>query len=582
MSEVLSEVCSESMIDSAKIVEFFNEEQNTLLNIEPALVAPEAILVNESKTEAEPVILSDDSIIETPKDPNKFRYWEYNAYGGKLDVSTYTVINGLTEEGCAKIYPTKDDLSSTFVKTEKKEVIEMSPELMQDMVNSYAYAQPKNYDITVMIKNKGEDFYHPDSESVEIKDVLKAIANTSGTLFSKTSLANLRPVTLPLIKDTKDKCSIFYQNKLVEITKDGIESKPYDESDGHIWRKWKLKRDIDLSVTSEGSEFETFIFNVCNNDGNRIKALKTAIGYLIHRYRDPSNNKAIILCDESLTGKADGRTGKSLLSEALSYIRSVSTIDGKRFDPTKQFAFQEVKIESTIVAMDDVQPDIDFEFFYHAITNGLTVEGKNKPAFKFPQELNPKMIFTTNYSIKGSGGSAEDRRAIYEFYPHYSISHKPVHEFGHLFFSEWDKAEWQKFDSFMFKCVQAYLHFGLIQPRLINYEEKKLIAATSIDFNDWAKEYFKEGYQSENSPMVMFKAVPKHLLAKDFIEFCHDESYNRDPQFTKKFNRWLKNYADHRGWEVIETNQKTGRSIRFEANKGEDTMDAMIASLRLR
>ena len=44
------------------------------------------------------------------------------------------------------------------------------------------------------------------------------------------------------------------------------------------------------------------------------------------------------------------------------------------------------------------------------VTEGLTLEKKNKDAIKIPFSKSPKVAITTNYAIKGKGSSFERRK----------------------------------------------------------------------------------------------------------------------------------------------------------------------------
>jgi hypothetical protein len=138
-------------------------------------------------------------------------------------------------------------------------------------------------------------------------------------------------------------------------------------------------------------------------------------------------------------------------------------VDGKNFKVDKNFAFQRVDLDTKILAIEDTRRNVDFEGFYSIITEGITVEKKNKDELFIPFKDSPKVVFTTNYTIPNSGNHAKRRQKVFEFAPYFGPQHSPEDEFGHKFFDDWDADEWNRFFNFMFTCVQVYLEFGVLE-----------------------------------------------------------------------------------------------------------------------
>jgi hypothetical protein len=181
-------------------------------------------------------------------------------------------------------------------------------------------------------------------------------------------------------------------------------------------------------------------------------------------------------------GEANGGTGKSLVGEAISRIRQVIKIDGKNFKFDK-FAFQQISMDTDIVQYDDVRRDFEFEALYSGITTGINVEKKGETPYTIPFESSPKFEINTNYVVKGTGGNTEERRKfVIEFSDHYGPEMKPNDEFGHRFFHDWDKEEWNRFDNFMVFCIQTFLINGLIPYKHRTLKLREFIGRTSEDF----------------------------------------------------------------------------------------------------
>ena len=190
-----------------------------------------------------------------------------------------------------------------------------------------------------------------------------------------------------------------------------------------MWKHRKQNREFSITeIKSRKSEYERFIENVCAKDSKRIHALRTAIGYILHRHREESKAKAVILVDEKLTDslEPEGRTGKSIFGKSLNHLRIVEILDGKTFDSKNRFNYQNVAIDCDIIMVDDAREKFPFETLFHDITAGIEIERKNMPAIRIPFEESPRFLITTNHGILGNSGSYRDRMVEYEFAPYYS------------------------------------------------------------------------------------------------------------------------------------------------------------------
>ena len=100
-------------------------------------------------------------------------------------------------------------------------------------------------------------------------------------------------------------------------------------------------------------------------------------------------------------------------------------IDGKAFNFEKSFPYQTVSTDTQLLCFDDVKKHFDFERLFSVVTEGLTLEKKNKDAIKIPFSKSPKIAITTNYAIKGKGSSFERRKWELEFKQFYTKDFTP-------------------------------------------------------------------------------------------------------------------------------------------------------------
>ena len=141
-----------------------------------------------------------------------------------------------------------------------------------------------------------------------------------------------------------------------------------------------------------------------------------------------ANNKAVILNDETISENPNGGSGKGIFWNALSKVKRLSDINGKSFSFEKSFPYQTVSADTQILVFDDVQKNFKFENLFSVITEGITLEKKNKDAIKIPVSKSPKIVVTTNYTLGGIGGSFERRKWELEFSSYFSSKHTQLNE----------------------------------------------------------------------------------------------------------------------------------------------------------
>jgi hypothetical protein len=298
----------------------------------------------------------------------------------------------------------------------------------------------------------------------------------SGNLkfFKREFLSMVKTQDIKTLKDTKDSCYLFYKNCIVKVTEKGNEILSYGDIDVGVWKDQVINRDYHPTDHHQ-SEYRKFIWLISGQDVNKYNSFKTVIGYLLHSYKNNSNNKAIIFNDEVISDNPNGRSGKGLFWNALKKIKKVQSLDGKTFDFNKSFPYQSVSTDCQILVFDDVKKNFNFENLFSVITEGISIEYKGKDSIKLDVTESPKIIITTNYTIKGDSASFNARKYEVEMSQYFSDKYTPMMEFGHELFNDWDQDEWARFDNYMIQCIQIYLKNGLIDMPTINLEFRKVM-----------------------------------------------------------------------------------------------------------
>jgi len=444
----------------------------------------------------------------------------------KLHVSLNGLFAILEDAGFAKRY--RPDGTYSLIRVKENILSVVKPAQIKDHVIDLVEALPET--ITV--------------QGFKLtKETLKEVfLSQHHILFGENTLSPLKNNSSELLTDTPTEMFFPYLNTVVKVTRSGVEMLPYSELKNLcIWDSHIIQRTFEISDSK--AMFEDFVINVCGGDLERIRAMRAAFGYAMHRFYISSNTRAIVLYDEQITdaASANGGTGKSLAAVALSKMRETETIDGKKFDANERFSLQRVNESTEIVFFDDILPDFQFERFNSILSNGWETEAKNKTALRIELEHSPKMIIASNSIMKTQDGNTASRRQyILEFGDYYSkmiatVPEPIVHVHGCRFFSEWSDDEWCRFDNYMVNSCIDYLANGLPLQKTKNVEYNRLLQNTSEDFVNWVTE------------KNFLESVPGHQndyhFNQHFIEY-KSLYYGESSQWSSAtFGKWLKLYA---------------------------------------
>lgn len=453
-------------------------------------------------------------------------FWTYDQNNSiKLQPNRYKEY--LEQAGFCKLFPNGAD-NFVFVNVKENLIEDTNSTMIKDFVLNNLY--------------KGDYSIRP----------YNMMANNT-KFFKDDYLSLLKSGTIEFKEDKIDICYLYYKNYCIEIKADSINFIDYIDLDGYIWKKHIIDRDY-IEANINDSIFAKFVWLISGKDETKFNSIRSVIGYLLHSHKTSANNKAIIFNDEVISENPNGGSGKGIICNAISHMKRTAFIDGKQFDFGKSFAYQTVSADTQVLVFDDVKKNFGFENLFSLITEGITLEKKNKDAIKIPISKSPKVVITTNYTIGGVGGSFERRKFEIELSSYFGSHHTPLDEFGHMFFDEWSDMEWAKFDNFMISCVQLYLQKGLVRHQFNNLEVRKFIKETSFEFNEWVND------NNIELDIVLYK----NELFNNFIE-----EYQDFKKFLtqKKFTSWLDNYAKFNKLEKLAGKTNNQRWIKFSKTK---------------
>lgn len=98
---------------------------------------------------------------------------------------------------------------------------------------------------------------------------------------------------------TKHTAFFFFKNGILKVTADNLDIVNYEDYEGFVHESQIIQHDIDLNE-DQPPKFDDFLMKITGQNPERYRSLTSAIGYLLHSYKDPSITKAVILVDETL------------------------------------------------------------------------------------------------------------------------------------------------------------------------------------------------------------------------------------------------------------------------------------------
>jgi hypothetical protein len=474
-----------------------------------------------------------DSVIEKVEDEQSGNVFWSVSDKGVVKVDHVGMKAFLEENGFFKFYP---EGSNTFIFVRA----------IDNLVHHVTEDQIKDFALRYLMENADRLVYNFFAEKTKA--------------FKEDFLSFLESIDINFIDDTKSDAYLYYRNVAVKVTAGGIHLMDYIDLGGYVWRDQVIDRNFTI-CDDNACDYKTFISNISGKDPGRISSMESTIGSLLHSYKDPGFSPATILNDEVISDNPEGGTGKGLFVKAISHMKKVAVIDGKAFDFGKSFAYQTVSADTQVICFDDVRKHFDFERLFSVITEGITLEKKNKDAIKIPFSKSPKVVITTNYAIKGVGNSFERRKWELELHPHYHTNFTPEKDFGRLMFTDWSAEEWCQFDNYMISNLRLYLSKGLLKSDFVNLPIRRLSAATCHEFIEWCG--LTEG--SEGGAIYHDERMNPDTLYTDFTDEYPD--FGPKSRFTisrKKFNKWLTSYSIYKYGRPPEVGTQLGiRYIKF-------------------
>lgn len=434
----------------------------------------------------------------------------------------------------------------------------LNPALLVDFLelNNFHRLQSNNSNTIVKIQNNVVKTYTKNDVYIFVLEYIKFKKNTDlRSQFIKEGethliknngvLVGLKKLQKKHYKDQKHQSILFFKNLFLVIDNTNIKTYNYSKlndfiKDQFIYEEQIINCDFDINADYKNSQFNQFVKLVTDNE-QHYKNLITAIGYLLHSYKNPSLAKAIIISDilSQATNTPNGRSGKGLIIKAINLILNTHELNGKNIDLSKdKFIFQGIDPKTNLLVLQDVEQNFNFESLFAVLTDKINIERKHLDKITLEFEDSPKIAITTNYTINSNGGSFEDRQHLVLLNNHFTNKCKPEKHFKNLFFIEWNTKEYQLFYGFITYCLQQYLKHGLI-----NYESSQLKKEILI------KQTSKIFVSVMNNK---YNRLNEYYSLKEITLNVEQDLNKRDSTSVKSriVSKWLDKWATYKGYKI--------------------------------
>ena len=312
-------------------------------------------------------------------------------------------------------------------------------------------------------------------------------------------------------------------------------------------------------------------------------------GYLCSEYKDPGKAWIVVTMDNKISdvGQSSGRSGKSLKTMGVRYVRPTFRRGGRDLDKDDNFKFiydGYTEFHNNI-EIDDFAEYGLFSKFYAEITGDRYVNPKNYGAFTLDYKHSGKMSLSTNFELQNTDPSTTARvlsEVASDWYHEktdkndYRETRKPDTEFGRRLYDDFTSEDRLKFYNIIAYSIQLQMRFYKINPptgnirmRELRREMQKGVGKTD-DFFKWANTYFvpkPAGYNDEMSPAeagyfgaYIVKDHAYRNLTEDFTQ--KQKSDYRPVKFKEHVKAWCDYYGFDFNPEVLHTDRKNKRIMK--------------------
>ncbi|OJU49714.1 MAG: hypothetical protein BGN96_10630 [Bacteroidales bacterium 45-6] len=514
------------------------------------------------------------------------QYWEEitNFKSGKTtyEFRYVEVINFLQNRGFGRMRRESRELSPYFIHVTPPTVRVVEPYEVRDYVVEF-------------------------TKALRLKNVLELLFRGGPQYLGQDRLSNMAFIKPEFPESKRDEQLFYFKDICWRITKDKIHVADYSEITHQVWsdnvKQFPAEKTqeplinvtrsddghFSYSVSDAGAKCHIlqFLINTSNftwrkererlpvepeeyqENKEHLVSKLCAIGYMLMTCKDRNVSRAVVAMDgrQSEVGKSNGRSGKSIIGEMFKHLVPAISVNGKVRDiEGDQFVWTELTEKTKVVFIDDVRTNFSLEFLFANITGDWTVNYKGGGRITFPFSVSPKIYITTNHALNGEGSSFIDRQWLIAFSDFYNESHKPLDDFGTLFFDEWGFEQWNLLWNLMADCVQIYLRYGIVQAPGERLEYRRMRQQMGENFILWADEYF-------SSEEHLNRKIVRRAMYDDFF----DKSAMKDRKYITPtlFKEKVKIYCEFKGFNFnpLSYDPISRLPLKYDKKTGEPDID---------
>lgn len=341
-----------------------------------------------------------------------------------------------------------------------------------------------------------------------------------------------------ILKSTKTRSYKFFNNCIVDITKDGVNAFPYDclQVGQLIWDSQVVLREYhQVDIDQEGLYYQ-FLSNAIGISSY----LWRIIGYLTHEYKDESMGYIIVLVEQCPDPKQGGGTGKNIFTNLIGHTTTLKNIAGVQAQFNEKF-LQAWNYER-VLALSDIPKRFNWAFLKEPASGNATLKKLFVDEISLPPDILPKFIISTNYSYEATDGGLKRRIIPLEFSSFFTRAGGVDIHFGKLFPYDWEAADWLQFDNLIILSIQQYLiGNGKLEPNPLTED-------------GWLKQFdqlhmvlTREFIQQHWDMWLRLKFVSNDQFNTDYTKFCYANNIDRkfklsSMRMTQALEDWCAHY----------------------------------------
>ncbi len=436
-----------------------------------------------------------------------------------------------------------------------------------------------------------------EEDGVKPDELIEALMNKTDKLFNEKMYEWLTPIGFTTFKDTQDSGYFFFRNGMVKVTRESITLVPYTElpAGTYIWSDRVRNGDFDIQIldeiemlkTDEMSEKDIYLESMWYRFVRRISGVlpedddkafcelapeaitrmvsnMTAMGYLLHAYKDKMRPWLLIIQEDTAMDGQGGGSGKQIIYEAIGKLRNVENEDGKLMNFQDRFVFQGVTEDMDVFVIDDVKKGFRLEPLYKLITNDMNKEVRNVGRIRIKYEDSPKWVVITNFDVSPQAKESSHferrvRRMLVTCY--FNHQNTPEKELGLLMDPDWQREQWLMFYNFMFRCLAFYLKYSIVETQPT---EATIEKALRLEFGDDFYQFMQDLVEEDTGGWL--PAIWLHEQFSSEYQITDKRSFDY-----RRFRRGFERYCERKGIYY-----ETDRAYRDQSQEARDRFGKIV------